>query len=92
MGFSEEAGLPESSVRLLFFARCRELAGCEELEVPLASPIALGELMETLRLRVPALQALPPGVAIAVNRRVAGPSRTVTPGDEVAFLPPVAGG
>ena len=36
--------------------------------------------------------SLPAGLAVAVNREFASPDTPLQDGDEVAFIPPVAGG
>ena len=36
--------------------------------------------------------ALPPAPLVAVNQRYAGPGVRINAGDEVAIIPPVAGG
>jgi molybdopterin converting factor small subunit len=81
----------ELPVRVLLFGRYRELAGTGEirLEVPPGSRVR--DVVGLLRAR-PALQALPADPAVAVNRRYEGPDRALAAGDEVALIPPVAGG
>jgi molybdopterin converting factor subunit 1 len=81
-----------SHVRALFFARYRDLLGTSDLEVELDRPVPVREFVDALRERGEPFSRLPSDAAVAVNRKVAGPDRPVRPGDEVAFLPPVAGG
>lgn len=81
-----------SHVRALFFARYRDLLGTPEVEVEVEGPVSVREFVEALRDRGEPFSRLPSDAAVAVNRKVAGPDRRVVPGDEVAFLPPVAGG
>jgi molybdopterin converting factor subunit 1 len=78
-------------VRVLLFGRYRELAGSEEVVLQLPVGSRVRDLVEALRSR-PALAALPACPAIAVNRRYEGPDRALAAGDEVALIPPVAGG
>lgn len=76
-------------IKVVFFARLRRETGLDQLEldVPEDSDVrALAELVETrtgVSLR---------GCMVAVNETYAQPRTALTPGDEVAFLPPVAGG
>lgn len=42
--------------------------------------------------RRPGTERLPPGPLIAVNQRYAKPETALQDGDEVALIPPVAGG
>jgi sulfur-carrier protein len=81
-----------TTVRALFFARYRDLVGEGEVELPLADSLTVAELVRDLRERGEPFSRLPPDPAVAVNREVARPDTPVRPGDEVAFLPPVAGG
>jgi molybdopterin converting factor subunit 1 len=78
-------------VRLLLFAQYRDLAGHDELEVDLPSGATAADLVSRLR-QDPRLQALPQQPALAVNRNYARLSELLRDGDEVALLPPVAGG
>ncbi|WP_425146021.1 molybdenum cofactor biosynthesis protein MoaE [Deinococcus sp.] len=76
-------------IHVVLFARLKREAGLESLEVPLPDPptvravAAAVEGQHHLSLR---------GCMAAVNERYADPEQTVQDGDEVAFLPPVAGG
>lgn len=81
-----------NTVKALFFARYRDLIGEREVDLPVSGPISVGELVRTLRSRGAPYSELPADPAVAVNRRVADADTPVEPGDEVAFLPPVAGG
>ncbi len=78
-------------VRLLFFASYRELLGVEELELVLPARSTVRSLIETVRSR-PGGDALPEAVVVAVNQEYAKTDTLLTDGDEVAFIPPVAGG
>lgn len=78
-------------VRSLFFASYRDLLGVEELEIVLPQRSSVRALIETVRAR-PGGAALPQAVVVAVNREYAGADTILADGDEVAFIPPVAGG
>jgi len=79
-------------VRVLYFASFREAAGRdeEEREVPEGSDVAA--LWRDLATEVPLFQRLPRPAPAAVNREHSPASTILHAGDEVAFLPPVAGG
>lgn len=80
------------SVRTLFFAAYRDLLGTPELRVELEREATVADLVRSLRARGAPFDALPEDPAVAVNHTyVDGSARLVT-GDEVAFIPPVAGG
>jgi molybdopterin converting factor subunit 1 len=80
------------SVRTLFFAAYRDLVGERELAVELADGATVADLVVALRARGRPFDGLPPEPAVAVNRAYASLSERLGGGDEVAFIPPVAGG
>jgi sulfur-carrier protein len=79
-------------VRSLFFASYRDLAGDGELEVPLPEGARVGDLLAVLRARGGGLLDLPGSPLVAVNMVYASLDDGLRDGDEVAFIPPVAGG
>ena len=80
------------TVRSLFFATYRDLAGSDELLVDLPASATVEDLVRELRCARPGLAALPAAPAVAVNLEYAPLSTPLRDGDEVAFIPPVAGG
>ncbi|MGE5277892.1 MAG: molybdopterin converting factor subunit 1 [Acidobacteriota bacterium] len=79
-------------VRVLYFASFRERVGRDEERRRLPDGARVRELWETLVREVPqfaAFRSMPPA---AVNQEYAGGGTVLREGDEVAFLPPVAGG
>ncbi len=80
------------TVRSLFFATYRDLAGSEELTVEIPSPATVEDLVRELRGSHAGLAALPAVPVVAVNMEYAALSTPLREGDEVAFIPPVAGG
>ena len=79
-------------VRILLFARLRELAGSDAMEWDMAEGATLGELWNRLQERFPPLHAFARPPLMAVNQEYASPDRALAGGDEVAFFPPVSGG
>jgi molybdopterin converting factor subunit 1 len=80
------------TVRTLFFAAYRDLVGASEMEVEVAEGATVRDLVVELRGRGEPFLRLPEDPAIAVNRTYAGAGEPLRSGDEVAFIPPVAGG
>jgi molybdopterin converting factor subunit 1 len=78
-------------VRALFFALYRDLIGTDTLEVEMPRGSAVRDLVETIRRDGPA-KALPDSPVVAVNEEYSALDRLLNDGDEVAFIPPVAGG
>ena len=80
-------------VKCLFFAAYRDVFGAEEIEVELPEGSTLSALVEDVRARAGAAVAiLPKRLVLAVNREYAPMESVLHDGDEVAFIPPVAGG
>lgn len=79
-------------VRLLLFALYRDLAGVPELEVELPAGATAETLVDAVRARGGRLAGIPAQPVVAVNREYASLDATLAEGDEIALLPPVAGG
>ncbi|MEP6993529.1 MAG: MoaD/ThiS family protein [Acidobacteriota bacterium] len=79
-------------VRVLHFASFREAVGRQEelREIPDRTPVSA--LWEALAREVPLFGRLPSMPPAAVNHEHVDPGTVLRDGDEVAFLPPVAGG
>jgi molybdopterin converting factor subunit 1 len=80
------------SVNALFFASYRDLIGTPSLSVELSEGATVGDLVRALRGRGAPFDALPEDPAVAVNRTYAFLDEPLGADDEVAFIPPVAGG
>lgn len=78
-------------IRTLLFATYRDLAGTDSLDLELPPGSTAGDLVARLRGR-PGLEVMPAEPALAVNQVYAPLSTGLSDGDEVALLPPVAGG
>lgn len=78
-------------IRTLLFATYRDLAGTDSLELELPSGSTAADLVARLRSR-DGLGAIPAAPALAVNQVYAPLTTSLADGDEVALLPPVAGG
>lgn len=78
-------------VRCLFFAAYRDVAGTDQLEIELQREVTVSELVRHVRERIGSA-ALPSRPLVALNQEYAAFDAVVREGDEVAFVPPVAGG
>lgn len=78
-------------IRTLLFATYREMAGTGQLDLELPAGSTAGDLIARLRERH-GLERLPVEPALAVNQVYSPVTTGLSDGDEVALLPPVAGG
>ena len=82
--------------KVLFFGRLRDQAGVAEKQVGLGRATEIAEFRRLVAAGDDKLEAAlaAPAVRIAVNARLApvGAACSVSPGDEVAFMPPFSGG
>jgi molybdopterin converting factor subunit 1 len=83
--------LPSVLLRVLLFASYAEAVGAPELTVDVPDGSRVRDILTHVRELVGA-HTLPPAPLVAVNAAYANPESPVSPGDEVAIIPPVAGG
>jgi molybdopterin synthase sulfur carrier subunit len=81
-----------STVRVLAFAGARDIIGAGELAWEVEGPCTTGELLAEVCNRFPALAPYARSIRMAVNGCYTEPGHPVIAGDEVALIPPVAGG
>ena len=79
-------------IRALFFASYRDLLGTGEIALALPEGTTVSGMVAELRGRGGAFANLPAYPVVAVNEEYAAEDRLLSDGDEVAFIPPVAGG
>jgi molybdopterin converting factor subunit 1 len=79
------------TVTLLLFASYADALGASSLDMELASESTVGELLSAIRSH-PGAERLPPRPLVAVNQTYASLDSVLRAGDEVALIPPVAGG
>lgn len=79
------------TIDVLLFASYADAAGAGHLRVTLPNGARVAALVEAVRAAAPAV-ALPARPLVAVNHRYAAMDVVVEAGDEVALIPPVAGG
>ena len=81
----------ELTVRVLLFASYAERLGDEAIELTLPSPATVADVVSHIRRR-PGGQSLPSKPLCARNLTHVGQDDPVATGDEIAILPPLAGG
>ncbi len=80
------------SIRVRFFAQAREVTGIDRLTLDVKEAQSVGQVILELNRRYPKLLPVMQRSAWAVNRQYVTQSHLVCPGDELAIIPPVAGG
>jgi len=79
-------------VNLLYFGSFRDAAGRSEESRDLPEGTRVGDLWKAIAGEIPRLAAYPAMPSAAVNHEYVKGETVLHDGDEVAFLPPVAGG
>jgi molybdopterin converting factor subunit 1 len=79
-------------IKVLLFGAAADRAGTRETELPVDDGVTLAEIWPLLAGRHPDLAPMRDTLAFAVNGEYARGDARVSPGDEVAVLPPVSGG
>jgi molybdopterin synthase sulfur carrier subunit len=79
------------TVHVLLFASYADVLGRDSLELTIENPATVDDVLTRLR-SLPGGEGLPARPLCAVNLRHVPPTTTLSPGDELAILPPLAGG
>jgi molybdopterin converting factor subunit 1 len=79
------------TVDVLLFASYAEALGTPKLTLALPPGATVRDLMASIR-ALPGADRLPPAPMVAINQQYARADELVHAGDEVAVIPPVAGG
>jgi molybdopterin converting factor subunit 1 len=78
------------NVRVLLFASYADALGASSLDVEVAAPARVRDLLAAVQAR--AAHAVPPRPLVAVNAEYAELDQLLKATDEIAIIPPVAGG
>jgi molybdopterin synthase sulfur carrier subunit len=76
----------QMSIQVKFFASLREKIGISEVEIDMASTVGDAWNIATNNAKYPT------NTLVAINLEYAQVDDLISPGDEVAFFPPVTGG
>ena len=80
----------EIQVKALLFASYADAFGSAEVQLLLVVGSTVGDAVAAIRAKAPA--AIPVRPLVALNERYASYQDALTQGDEIALIPPVAGG
>ena len=73
------------------FASYAEALGARQIRIVLPPRARVADVLAAVR-SLPGAHALPPNPRVAVNQRFAEPDVALSAADEIALIPPVAGG
>jgi molybdopterin converting factor subunit 1 len=79
------------TVTVLLFASYADALGVSALQLALPADARVRDVVARLG-ELPGAERLPPSPLVAVNQRYAAADQPIEPGDEIAIIPPVAGG
>ncbi|HJQ12720.1 MAG TPA: MoaD/ThiS family protein [Gemmatimonadaceae bacterium] len=80
-----------SAATVHLFASYAESFGANKVNIELPAQSRVSDVVDALR-ALPGSFVLPPDPKVAVNRKLAANDDPVRPSDEIAIIPPVAGG
>jgi molybdopterin converting factor small subunit len=79
-------------VRMQFYAQLRDLIGIRDLELELPEGATVRDLLEQLYANQPALRPHDRSILIGAGLEFVGRNYELSPGEEIAIMPPVQGG
>ncbi len=79
------------SIPVLLFASYADAFGARQVDAPLDAPCSVRDLVASMR-ALPGGHVLPTNPLVAVNHEWVHEHVAIAVGDEVAVIPPVAGG
>jgi molybdopterin synthase catalytic subunit len=79
-------------VKVLFFARARDLAGVSEKLLFIEEGSTALDCIKKLLVELPSLKEIYDCMAVALNEMYVTDSTVVKDGDELALIPPISGG
>ena len=79
------------TITVLLFASYADAFGASSIDLALPSDARVRDVVARLGAMAGG-ERLPPAPLVAVNQRYAAPDEAIRAGDEIAVIPPVAGG
>jgi molybdopterin converting factor small subunit len=83
---------PSVTLTVQFLARYAELVGAESTSITVRAPATVAHVLGIVRSQFPGARQIPDRPLVALNLAQVDLSTVVSNGDQLALLPPVAGG
>lgn len=79
-------------IRVQFYSQLRDVAGTSEEDVGLADGSTVGQLLQKVYEKFPALRAHDKSILIGAGVEFVDRDHVIESGEEIAIMPPVQGG
>lgn len=79
-------------IKILFFGTLAHQIGKDSMNITLVEPESIGTILKKIAADFPILNKIHHAVLFAVNHNQVNADHIVQDGDEIAFMPPFAGG
>ncbi|XP_073289723.1 molybdopterin synthase sulfur carrier subunit isoform X1 [Primulina huaijiensis] len=91
-GEEEEKGNNSVEIKVLFFARARDLTGVSEMQLAVSAGSTAHDCLNKLIVKYPSLEEIRSCMVLALNEEYTPESAVVKNRDELAIIPPISGG
>ncbi|KAJ7978941.1 Molybdopterin synthase sulfur carrier subunit [Quillaja saponaria] len=91
-GKLSENGCSFVKIKVLFFARARDITGLSDMPLEVLSGSTAGDCLSKLLAKFPNLEEIQGCMVLALNEQYTTESTILKDKDELAIIPPISGG